>query len=75
MDEPHWGTGAVRTEKSGGQEVNCRGRNQHTWTPIAHHLTEGTEREGKWEPAVKTKGAEVRKREERCLTEGEPEER
>lgn len=61
MDEPHWGTGAVRSEESRGHEVDCRGGNQHIWTPIAHHLTERTGWEGKWEPAVKTKGVMVRK--------------
>lgn len=62
MDDPHWGTGAVRSEESGGQEVSYRGSNQNIWTPIIHHFTEGTGRQGKWEPAVKTKGAEVRKK-------------
>ena len=67
MGDPRWGRGAVRSKEQWRARSELQGaadRNHHALTPtacVAHHFTEGTGRERKWEPAVKTRGVEVRK--------------
>lgn len=67
MGDPQQGRGAARNEELWRTRSDPQGaadRNHRALTPsacVAHHLTEGTGREGKWEPVVQTRGVEVRK--------------